>query len=143
VEQQLQIGQLGRRLGVNPKTIRYYEEIGLLPEPVRSPAGYRLYGPEDEERLRFILRAKALDFSLREIGEVLAFREQGQAPCPYVLRQLELKIESIDHKISELQRLRAELLDLQAAAVSLPAEEVAAKGRICHIIENQALIQPE
>lgn len=140
VEELMQIGQLGRRLGVNPKTIRYYEKVGLLPEPDRSEAGYRLYGPEDEERLRFILRAKALDFSLREIGEILAFREQGQAPCPYVLRQLQAKVEEVDHKIGELQRLRAELLELQVAAASLPADEVAARGRICHIIENRDLI---
>jgi len=54
VERLLQIGQLGKRLGVNPKTIRYYEEVGLLAEPARSEAGYRFYGAEDEERLRFI-----------------------------------------------------------------------------------------
>lgn len=134
------IGELGRRLNVNPKTIRYYEEIGLLPEPVRTSSGYRVYREEDAERLAFILRAKALDFSLEEIGEILALRERGEAPCPYVLHQIEAKIVEVDRKIEQLRQLRAELAELRAEAAALPSDKIAAKGRICHLIENRDLI---
>jgi DNA-binding transcriptional MerR regulator len=68
------IGELAERVGVNPKTIRYYESIGLLPEPPRTDAGYRDYGPEDVERLAFVRRATELDLQLEQIAEILAFR---------------------------------------------------------------------
>ncbi len=69
---QMQIGELADRVGVNTKTIRYYESIKLLPEPARTPAGYRIYGPDDETRLTFIKTAQHLGLSLDEIREVLA-----------------------------------------------------------------------
>ena len=133
------IHELGERLGVNPKTIRYYEEIGLMPPPARNASGYRVYTDRDVERLAFILRAKALDFSLDEIREILALRERGEAPCPYVLRQIEAKIAEVDRKIAQLRQLRAELEELRAEAGALPPEEITARGRVCHLIENRAL----
>jgi len=60
----MQLGELGKRTGVNPKTIRYYEEIGLLPAPARTPSGYRQYTAEDAGRLEFIRSAKALGVAL-------------------------------------------------------------------------------
>ncbi len=138
---QMLISELGNQLNVNPKTIRYYEEIGLLPEPARNPSGYRLYSDQDAERLAFILRAKALDFSLEAVREILALRERGEAPCPYVLQQIELKIEEVDRKIEQLRQLRAELEELRDDAATLPPAEIAAKGRICHLIENRDLVR--
>lgn len=77
----MRIGELAAELGLNPKTIRYYEEIGLLPEPRRTQAGYRLYDAADRERLRFILKAKAVGLTLEEIKLVLDVRSNGQPPC--------------------------------------------------------------
>lgn len=142
-ETQMLISELGRRLNVNPKTIRYYEEIGLMPAPTRNASGYRVYTDQDVERLAFILRAKALDFSLEEIREILALRERGEAPCPYVLHQIEVKLAEVDRKIEQLRHLRAELEALHAQATNLAPEEIAAKSRICHLIENRDLIRPE
>ena len=136
------IGELARAAGVNPKTIRYYEEIGLLPPPRRAENTYRLYGGEDVERLAFIRRARALDLNLEEIAEILSFRDQGEAPCPYVLGLMADKIDEIQTKIEGLRRLKGELADLRSAAARVPAEELAAKGQVCHIIENQTLIRP-
>lgn len=135
------IGELGERLDVNPKTIRYYEKIGLLPEPARNSSGYRVYTAQDVERLAFVLRAKGLDFSLEEIGEILALRERGEAPCPYVVQQIEAKLDEVDRKIETLRKLRGELEELHAEAEALPPEDIAAKGRICHLIENRNLVQ--
>lgn len=66
-DQQLTRGELAKRGGVNIETIRYYERVGLLPKPPRSPAGYRLFSADDARRVRFIKRAQELDFSLKEI----------------------------------------------------------------------------
>ena len=80
----MQIGELGEQLGVNPKTIRYYESIGLLPEPARSSSGYRVYDETDAERLGFIRAAQRRGLALDEVREILALRDGGQAPCDYV-----------------------------------------------------------
>jgi DNA-binding transcriptional MerR regulator len=79
----MRIGELAAALDLNPKTIRYYEDIGLLPQPKRSAAGYRLYDDADHERLRFILKAKAVGLSLEEISRILAICDQGQPPCKH------------------------------------------------------------
>lgn len=136
------IGELAGQLGINPKTIRYYEEIGLLPEPDRTESNYRVYGSEDRERLAFILRARQLEFSLDETREILSFREAGELPCPYVLREMERKIQEIEERMRGLERLRAELGRLKEDAEAIPAEERALRGRICHILENEALEAP-
>ena len=71
---EMKIGQLARRLDLNTQTIRYYERIGLLPEPERTESGYRAYGEGDERRLRFIKNARSAGLTLDEIKEVLASR---------------------------------------------------------------------
>jgi DNA-binding transcriptional MerR regulator len=76
---------------VRPGTIRYYEAIGLLPSPPRSPSGYRQYTEADAERPEFIRSAKALGVRLDDIREVLAFRDRGAYPCPYVLRLIDAR----------------------------------------------------
>ncbi len=90
----LRIGALAADLGLNPKTIRYYEEIGLLPVPQRTGAGYRQYSAADRERLRFI-KAKVIGFTLREIREILAVRDGGGEPCPYLGDLLAHKLAAV------------------------------------------------
>src|SRR5215208_4582891 len=102
----MRIGRLAAALGLNPKTIRYYEEIGLLPAPVRSPAGYRQYSAADRERLRFIAKAKAIGFTLREIGEILARRDEGMEPCPYVGELLDHKLAAVETQLQLLSEMR-------------------------------------
>src|SRR5437870_94459 len=81
----LRIGQLAERLGLNTKTIRYYESIGLLPSPARRPSGYRVYGEDDADRLAFVRTAQRFGLRLDQIREVLAFRDRGERPCDFVL----------------------------------------------------------
>lgn len=132
----MRIGVLAERVGVNPKTIRYYESIQLLPEPERTEAGHRVYGDADDERLRFIKAAQAIGLALDEIREVLAFRERDEAPCPYVLALIDDHARTLDDHILELERLRDELDRLRRDAWHISAEELARKGRYCHIIES-------
>lgn len=103
------IGDLARRLGVSAKAIRHYESLGLLGEPRRSEAGYRLYGESDEARLRFVLAAKALGLTLAEIRDIVGVWDGGDRPCGHVSRILEEKLVALDKRIAEFTRFRDEL----------------------------------
>jgi len=89
------IGEVAAAVGLNPKTLRYYEEIGLLPPPPRTATGYRLYDEEAAERLRFILQARAVGLTLEEISEIMRLRGDGQEPCAHVLALLDRKLMAI------------------------------------------------
>jgi DNA-binding transcriptional MerR regulator len=108
----MRIGELARRVHVNPKTVRYYESIGVLPAPDRTGSGYRVYTAADEELLAFIKAAQRLGMRLDEIREIIALRERGQAPCDYVRQILRREVAEIEHRIGELERLRQELAEL-------------------------------
>lgn len=105
----LRIGEVAERVGVNPKTIRYYEDIALIPEPARRRSGYRVYGAEDVDRIAFIRRAQRFGLSLDEIREVLAHREDGRPPCDFVLAAARRHAAEVDQRIAELTHLRTEL----------------------------------
>jgi len=128
----VRIGELGDRLGVNPKTIRYYESIGLLPDPERTPSGYRVYDESDLERMIFIKTAQRLGITLDEIKEILALRERGEPPCRYVRDILAKEVADIDERIADLQRLREELVTLEAVADELPEPDI----RVCALIDH-------
>jgi DNA-binding transcriptional MerR regulator len=128
----MRIGEAADAVGINPKTIRYYEDIGLLPDPERTPAGYRDYTTVDVDRLVFVKTAQRLGFTLAEVGEILAFRERGQRPCTYVLGVLERQVGDLDRRISELQDLRSELVDLKAHADRLPPNDTG----YCTVIDH-------
>jgi|GEM_PF-109024 len=108
----MKTGELATRVGVNPKTIRFYEDKGLLPAPARRPSGYRDYGEEDAARLSFIRTAQRLGFNLAEIAEILAFKERGERPCDYVLSVLDAQVADVDRRLGALVALRAELVAL-------------------------------
>src|SRR3989304_7739117 len=93
------IGELAGELQLNPKTIRYYEEVGLLPEPRRSESGYRLYSAYEMERLRLIKRAKVLGLSLAEIKEIVEYAIDGR--CGILKERLLLLVEA---KLAEIDR---------------------------------------
>ena len=129
----LQIGELSKRTGILSTTIRYYEQINLLPQPKRAESGYRIYDEADVERLQFIKRARALDFALDEIAEILAFRERYEPPCRYVMNVMRERIDRIQEQIRALERLGAELSTLYEAGQHLP-EDVLMRDCVCHLI---------
>ncbi len=133
----MRIQTLAARAGVAPSTVRYYEQIGLLPPPRREPNGYRVYDEEDLERLRFVVRARALDFTLDEIREILALREQGEPPCDYVRDRIVSRLEAIEARIAELRRLQQELVRLHRLGAQAPeaGPSQAEMACICRIIE--------
>ena len=129
----MRIGELADKVGVNAKTIRYYESIGLLPEPDRTDAGYRIYGEHDVDRLAFVQSARRLDLSLDEIGEILALRESHRRPCGYVISIAETRLKELDRRICEMQRARDELHSLLRRARDLPHDN----GGYCGLIEHR------
>lgn len=105
------IGEFARRAGLNPKTIRYYEEIGLLPQPPRNEVGYRLYFDEELPRLRFIQRGKMLGLSLAEIKQLVDYADDGGCgPLQeHLLALVEEKLAEVDRRLAELAAFRDDL----------------------------------
>lgn len=106
----LKIGELAHLSGLSVKTIRYYEDIGLLaPTVERSSSGYRLFQSQVLNRLAFIKRAQSLGLSLQEIKPLLALHDRGELPCPEVKQQLQKKISAIAAEMEALKTQQAEL----------------------------------
>jgi DNA-binding transcriptional MerR regulator len=137
----LWIGQLAEAIGVNPRTIRYYEAIGLLPRARRTDEGYRLYAPDDLERLRFVRGARTLGLSLAEIQSILTFRDRGEPPCEHVLYLIESRLRDVQAQIDALSKLRSELERLRDEGRRLPTDAIATRDCVCHLIGRRALGQ--
>jgi MerR family transcriptional regulator, copper efflux regulator len=104
----MQIGQLAQAAGVAVDTVRYYEKQGLLPAPPRRGA-YRAYAREDVQRLRFIRRAKALGFTLEEIAGLLQLSAHRNDDMGAVRQAAQARLQEIEQRIAELERVRAGL----------------------------------
>jgi MerR family copper efflux transcriptional regulator len=111
----LTIGQMAREAGVGIDTVRFYERQGLLEAPPRRTSGYRDFPAESLQRLRFIRRAKALAFSLREIRELLALHASSATGCVEAAGRAREKIMAIEAKIRGLEAVRSGLEELAAA----------------------------
>ncbi len=109
MEKQYLIGEIGSLLGLSADTLRYYEKIGLLTDVQRSPANTRLYGDRDISRLRFILRAQKMNFSLAEIRDLLSMREDPQHSRREVRELTHRKLQEIESHLQDLTTLRDEL----------------------------------
>jgi MerR family transcriptional regulator, copper efflux regulator len=106
----LKIGQVARQSGLSVKTLRYYEDLGLLtPAVERSRSGYRLFRPQIFNRLAFIKRSQALGLSLSEIREILEIRDRGELPCGVVKQRLRQKLQTIREQIHALEILQLEV----------------------------------
>lgn len=103
------IGAVARLVGISQDTLRYYEKIGLLPPINRTGAGIRAYTDRDVSRLRFIQRAQKMQFSLKEIGQLLGMRDAPQRAQDDVRVLTLRKLEEIEERVEELQFLRNEL----------------------------------
>jgi MerR family mercuric resistance operon transcriptional regulator len=110
----MQRGALARATGCNLETIRYYETIGVMPDPPRDPNGYRNYGEDHVRRLRFITRARALGFSLDEIKGLLSLVDSHSQTCAEVEGVAAAHLKEVRDKIADLQRIEKALSDTVA-----------------------------
>jgi MerR family copper efflux transcriptional regulator len=131
----VRIGELARRTGIPTKTIRYYEGIGLMPEPPRTAGGYRDYEPTAESRLSFIQAAQSVGLSLGEIREVLAFRDRGERPCEHVRSLIEQHAADLSARIGVLEAMRRDLRRMARKARSR-SQSTPEPAAYCHIIES-------
>lgn len=116
------IGEVAKAAGMTPKTLRFYEEQGLLPAAGRGSNGYRQYGEDSLARLDFIARGRAAGLSVNQIRTIIALREPGTAPCAHVREVLAAQLADLDLKIAELTALRAGVAaSYQAVAAGNPA----------------------
>jgi DNA-binding transcriptional MerR regulator len=113
--QGISIGSLAKSAGVRIDTVRHYERIGLMPAPARTDAGYRSYGAEDRERLRFIRRGRDLGFTLTEIGQLLALKADTTASAADVLAITQTKIADLRTRIDDLSIIESALTQLADA----------------------------
>lgn len=102
----LTIGQLAKKVHVNIQTIRYYERFGLIAKNIEEESGYRQYSNSDIERMQFIRKAKDLGFTLKEISELLSLKIEKTTKCKEIRKITDERIESIELKISELQKMK-------------------------------------
>ena len=141
-ESLLKVGELAARAGVGVQTLHYYERLGLLPQPNRSDANYRLYPPASLRQVQFIKKAQALGFTLEEIKEVLGLRERGRAPCRCVADVARKHLRELDARIAALREFRKSL----AAVVPRWEKETAGQrrcaGEFCDLIEQLTVSEP-
>lgn len=129
----MRIGELAQQSGLSTKTIRYYEDIGLVPPAPRLESGYRDYEPSMLDRLAFIRAAQAVGLSLGEIRGIVALRDDGQTPCGHVLELLRARSAELDRRIAEIRGLRGELNRLVARAEAFDPADCDPE-RICHLV---------
>lgn len=125
----MKIGQLADQTGISTKTIRYYEELGVLPQPDRAPNGYRRYTPAVAERIAFIQDAQSAGLSLLEIQMILELRDSGESTCGHVIDSLESRLTEVDRQMEELQRTRSRLTEIIGRATSLDPKDCSDPNR--------------
>lgn len=128
----LKIGELSTQSGVPIKTIRYYEELGLLKSCGRTEGHFRLFYPDTVARLGFIKRLQSLGLSLQEISECLAVYDHGDLPCDDIQSKLEQQVAQIDRQVAELLLLRQELTNTLQRWSTSPQKQ---PGLICPILQ--------
>lgn len=131
----MHIGEIAKQFGLNPRTIRYYETMGVLPRAARTESGYRIYSPEAAERLGFIIRAKALGLTLEEVRQILSLHDKGVAPCVHTKDFIKHKVIEIDEKIAALLSLKKTL------SRALKARFREHSAAFCPIIEGTGMKQ--
>jgi DNA-binding transcriptional MerR regulator len=136
----LTIGALATHTGTNVPTIRYYEEIGLLPEAQRSSNGRRYYRDTDLKRLGFIKRCRDFGFPIEQVRELVNLLEDGDRSCIEVRDLTQMRLDIVRARLQEMRQLEASLVSFVESC-----DEACCKGptRDCAIIEDWSTVQPD
>ena len=130
----MRVNELANKLDVTADTVRYYTRIGIL-QPIKSiENGYKHYSKDDESRLRFVLKAKNLGFSVSEIQDIMTISEKGDSPCCEVRELVKKHIEQTNHKIAELEALKGNMTKAVDAWETIEDKEPDEQN-ICELIE--------
>ena len=134
-DKMLKIGDVAKQTGIGIETLRFYERSGLLDAPVRTEAGYRLYGADALATLEFIKRAQVLGFTLTEIKRIIEERRTGESPCDEVRETVRQRLVELDEKLRQMQLYR----DALAQTLRQWDKTGKAAGRFCGLIENSEI----
>lgn len=134
----MRIGELAAEVGLTTKTIRFYESIGLLAEPPRTPAGYRTYDHLAVDRLRFVRQAQATGLSLAEIGSILEIKGEGGQSCAHTRALLDRHLADLDRQIIRLRVARDDLALLATRAADLDPAACTDPNR-CQVISERMI----
>lgn len=137
----MRIGELADAAGVSTKTLRFYEDRGLLPVPARTPAGYRDYRPETVERLGFIRDAQLAGLTLAEITSVLELKDAGEGSCEHTAALVRRHVEELDVRIASLVEVRRRLRELASRAERLDPTDCTDPHR-CQVIVGMGRSRP-
>jgi MerR family transcriptional regulator, Zn(II)-responsive regulator of zntA len=129
----MRIGELATATGTTTKTLRFYEDAGLLPAAPRTPAGYRDYTQHAVARLDFIRRGQAAGLTLAQIRQVLQIHDDGHPTCEHVRDLLEQRMTDLDTQIIELRALRETIAQLHTAATGADPN-TCTPGQVCHYL---------
>ena len=134
----MRISELADQLGVAPSTVRYYERIGLVPSPPRTPSGYRAYDDEAMARLLFVTRAKRIGLTLEQIAEVLPIWDGVNCAATHeqITRLVDTKRDEVLERMRELQRFAAQLDEVRVALEEAPPPAACLPDLSCCVPET-------
>jgi len=133
----MRVTELAKAMNTTPDTVRYYTRIGLI-VPIKSPDnGYKTYGERVQQRLKFILSARHLDFSVEEIKDILAESDKGHSACPLVREIVEHRLAETEKQFQAALLLREKLRNAISDWQSKP-DKTPTGHMICHLIEGDA-----
>ena len=133
------IGTLAKQADVPIQTIRYYEQLGVLPRPGRTASGYRVYGQDAVDRLAFINKAQSLGLRLQDIREILDLADRGRCPCGHVQQLLKARLGELRVKMEAMRALERRLKD--ATVRGCPPNFRPRGKAVCPTIERQRVQQ--
>ena len=129
----MRIGELAERAGTTSKTLRFYEEQGLLPPADRTPSGYRDYASDAVARIDFVHRGQAAGLTLAQIRQILDIRDSGHAPCEHVRDLLDARLAEIEQQIAQLTALRDTIAELRHDAAQ-PDPDSCSADQVCRYL---------
>ena len=135
----MRIGELARASGYSDKTLRYYEQIGLLNPKARTRAGYRVYARNATERLQFVKDAQSLGLSLRDIMKILDITDSGGTPCDHMLSVVDRELAQIASRLERMEALSKRLLSLRAKLARDSKRRATVVGQGCHCVGEMAI----
>lgn len=128
------IKEIAEKLDMNPKTIRFYEEIGVIPKAERNASNYRIYSQEDLKRLSFIKKARTLGLSIDDIKNIIDIKEKGNLPGHQVINLLEKESADIENKIREMTQFKNKL---DQCIINFKQNiDICCSGDYCGLIES-------
>lgn len=131
----MRVNHIAEALGISGDTVRYYTRIGYIRPHKNANNGYKEYSEKDAKRLKFILGARQLGFSVTDIGRIIQEAEKGKSACPLVRQLIDKRLKETEKQFSEtvelFERMKAAVLDWQDKPDKAPTGDM-----ICHLIEN-------